>query len=310
MSRRANPTWVGAFVLGALVLAVLAVGVFGSGRLFREAHPFVLYFTGSVNGLDPGAPVKFKGVEVGSVQRIMVRFERTAGEVSIPVYVELDAEKLARAGAQIEFTPEAMKEAIAQGLRGRLESQSLVTGLLFVNLDYFPDSSPPRFVGDSDWPPEIPTLPTTIEQATQVVKEIVERLGKIDLEALVSSATEALEALRDLAGSEEARGAVASLDETLASLRELSKSLDRTIGPLGESLRTTAQETQRLEEELSRTLGIVQQILSPGSPLTQQLGTALQDLSAAARSVRSLADSLERNPSSIVRGRDVQGRRP
>jgi len=309
MSRRANPTWVGAFVLGAAVLAVLAVGLFGSGRLFREAHPFVLYFTGSVNGLDPGAPVKFKGVEVGSVQRIMVRFERTAGEVSIPVFIELDAEKLARAGAQVEFTPDAMRAAVEQGLRGRLESQSLVTGLLFVNLDYFPET-PAKLVGTGDWPPEIPTLPTTIEQATQVAKEIVERLGEIDLEALVKSATETLDALRDLAGSKEARSAVASLDETLASLRDLSQSLDRTIGPLGESLRTTAQETQRLEEQLARTLGAVQQIVQPGSPLTQQLGVALQDVSAAARSVRALADSLERNPGAIVRGRSVEGRRP
>jgi paraquat-inducible protein B len=309
MSRRANPTWVGAFVLGAAVLAVLAVGLFGSGRLFRESHPFVLYFTGSVNGLDPGAPVKFKGVEVGSVQRIMVRFERTAGEVSIPVYIELDAEKLARAGAQVEFTPDAMRTAVEQGLRGRLESQSLVTGLLFVNLDYFPET-PAKLVGTGDWPPEIPTLPTTIEQATQVAKEIVQRLGEIDLEALVKSATETLDALRDLAGSKEARSAVASLDETLASLRDLSQSLDRTIGPLGESLRTTAQETQRLEEQLARTLGAVQQIVQPGSPLTQQLGVALQDVSAAARSVRALADSLERNPGAIVRGRSVEGRRP
>jgi paraquat-inducible protein B len=309
MSRRANPTWVGAFVLGAVVLAALAVAVFGSGRLFREAHPFVLYFTGSVNGLDPGAPVKFKGVEVGSVQRIMVRFEPTAGEVSIPVFIELDAEKLARAGAQVEFTPDAMGAAIEQGLRGRLESQSLVTGLLFVNLDYFPET-PAKRVGTEDWPPEIPTMPTTIEQATQVAKEIVARLGEIDLEALVKSATETLDALRDLAGSKEARNAMASLDETLASLRDLSQSLDRTIGPLGESLRTTAQETQRLEEQLSRTLGAVQQILQPGSPLTQQLGAALQDVSAAARSVRALADSLERNPGSIVRGRSVEGRRP
>jgi paraquat-inducible protein B len=309
MSRRANPIWVGAFVLGAIVLAVIAVGVFGSGRLFRETHPFVLYFQGSVNGLDIGAPVKFKGVEVGSVQRIMVRFEPTAGEVSIPVFIELDAEKLARAGVHVEFSPDAIHTAIEQGLRGRLESQSLVTGLLFVNLDYFPES-PARFVGSAGGLPEIPTMPTTIEEATQVVKQIVERLAQLDLEAMVQSATQTLDALRDLAGSKEARSALASLDETLASLRELSRRLDQTIGPLGESLRATAQETQRLEKQLATTLGAVQQLVEPGSPLTQQLGGALQDVSAAARSVRALADSLERNPGSIVRGRAVEGGRP
>jgi paraquat-inducible protein B len=309
MSRRANPTLVGAFVVGAGILAVIAVAVFGSGRLFRESYPFVLYFQGSVNGLNPGAPVKFKGVEVGSVKRIMVRFEQTAGEVSIPVFIEVDADKLARAGVQAEFTSEAMQAAIEQGLRGRLEAQSLVTGLLFVNLDYFP-GTPARLVGAAGGLPEIPTLPTTIEEATQIAKQIIERLADLDLEALVASATKTLDSLSALAGSKEAKNAVASLDATLASLRELSQRLDQTIGPLGESLRTTAEETRKLEEQLARTLRSVEHLVEPGSPLTQQLGGALQDVSAAARSVRTLADSLERNPGSLVRGRSAEGGRP
>jgi paraquat-inducible protein B len=101
-----------------------------------------------------------------------------------------------------------------------------------------------------------------------------------------------------------------SLDETLASLRELSKQLEMTIVPLGKSLQRTADETQKLEAELADTLGAVKQLVKPGSPLTQQLSTALQDVSAAARSVRQLADSLERNPGAIVRGRSTEGGRP
>jgi paraquat-inducible protein B len=308
--KRANPTLVGGFVLGAIVLALVGIAVFGSGRLFRETHPFVLYFSGSVNGLNPGAPVKFKGVEVGSVQRIQVLFEQTASDVSIPVYIELDADKLARAGVHGEFTPESIHRAIDQGLRGRLEPQSLVTGLLFVNLDYFPDTEA-HFIGTAGAVvPEIPTVPQTIEEATEVVKQILTRLGELDLKALVESATGTLEALRDIAGSEEARRALASLDDTLLSLRELSKLLESTIGPLGKSLQTTAQETQRLEQQLGKTLGAVQQLVQPNSPLTLQLSTALQDVSAAARSLRQLADSLERNPGAIVRGRSTDGGRP
>jgi paraquat-inducible protein B len=308
--KRANPTLVGGFVLGAIVLALVGIAVFGSGRLFRETHPFVLYFQGSVNGLNPGAPVKFKGVEVGSVQRIQVLFEQTASDVSIPVYIELDADKLARAGVHGEFTPESIHRAIDQGLRGRLEPQSLVTGLLFVNLDYFPDTEA-HFIGAADAPvSEIPTVPQTIEEATEVVKQILTRLGELDLKALVESATGTLDALRDLAGSEEARSALASLDETLLSLRELSKQLETTVGPLGKSLQITAQETQRLEQQLGKTLGAVEQLVKPNSPLTLQLSTALQDVSAAARSLRQLADSLERNPGAIVRGRSTDGGRP
>jgi paraquat-inducible protein B len=307
--KRANPTLVGGFVLGALVLALVGIAVFGSGRLFRETHPFVLYFTGSVNGLNPGAPVKFKGVEVGSVQRIQVLFEPSAGDVRIPVYIELDADKLARAGVHAEFTPESIHRAIDQGLRGRLEPQSLVTGLLFVNLDYIPEAEP-HFVGAAGGLPEIPTVPQQIEEATEVVKQIVQRLGELDLKALVESATGTLDALRDLAGSDEARRAVSSLDETLIALRELSKTLETSIGPLGKSLQTAADQTQQVEKELTKTLGAVQQLVKPGSPITQQLSTALQDVSAAARSMRQLAETLERNPGAIVRGRSTDGGRP
>jgi paraquat-inducible protein B len=307
MSRRANPSLVGAFVLGALALAVAAITVFGSGRLFRETTPFVCYFEGGVHGLNPGAPVKFKGVEIGSVDRIMLRFEQTPGNVTIPVFIKVDSEKFERAGLEANFAPEAIKTAIDQGLRARLESESLVTGLLFVNLDFFPGSPARMLHPDSDIQ-EIPTLPTTIEQATQAVKQIVDRLQDIDLEALVASATGALTAVRELAASSDVKQAVASLDRTLQSVQALSQSLGRTVEPLGESLRTTAERAQLLEEELRKTLDSTRSLLEPGSPLSYQLQTTLQEVSAAARSVRSLSEALERDPSAIVRGRG--GREP
>ena len=302
MSRRANPALVGAFVLAGLALGVVGVTVFGSGRLFRESTPFVCYFEGGVHGLNPGAPVKFKGVEIGSVKRIMLRFEKTPGDVSIPVFLEVDAEKFERAGLQPNFAPEAIKTAIDQGLRARLESESLVTGLLFVNLDFFPESTA-RFVHPGGDVQEIPTLPTTIEQATLAAKQILDRLENIDLKAAVDAATQTLNAIRDVASSRELKDAIASLDDTLASVQKLSASLDRSVGPLGDSLRTTAERAQVLEEELRKTLDSTRALIEPGSPLSYQLQNTLQEVSAAARSVRSLAETLERDPSAIVRGR-------
>jgi paraquat-inducible protein B len=308
VSRRANPTLVGAFVVGALALGVVGVAVFGSGRLFRETYPFVCYFEGGVHGLDPGAPVKFKGVEVGSVKRIMLRFEQTPSEVRIPVILEFDADKLTRAGMDPSFGPEGIQVAVEQGLRARLESESLVTGLLFVNLDFYPET-PKHLVGTGDIP-EIPTLPTTFEQATLAVKEILDRLAQVDLEGLVESATEALRGIRDLAASREARGALASLDATLASLERLSDALERTAVPLGESVRETSDRTQALAAELERTLQVARELIEPGSPVSHQLTATLQDVSSAARALRALAETLERDPSALVRGRAVDsGRR-
>src|SRR5262245_5922883 len=167
MGKKVSPTMIGAFVVGALALAVIGVAVFGSGRLFRKTQEFVLYFDRSVNGLRVGAPVKFKGVEVGAVTRIELSLGQRVirqGEVHIPVVIELDAKRIAEKGGRVEMTQAALDEAIAAGLRGQLATESFVTGVLYVELDFHP-GSPVRLEREADVHIlEIPTLPTALEQ--------------------------------------------------------------------------------------------------------------------------------------------------
>ena len=145
MNKKMSPAVIGAFVLGAVALVVIAILVFGSGRLFRQTRNFVLYFDNSVNGLRVGAPVKLKGVEIGSVKDIRILVGQGTASDKIPVVIEIDLKKLTRRGAAVaaETTvdPEAMQKVIVdRGLRGQLDMESLVTGLLYVALDFFPGS--------------------------------------------------------------------------------------------------------------------------------------------------------------------------
>src|SRR5437867_4516180 len=122
MGKKVTPTLIGAFVVGALALAVIGVAVFGSGRLFRKTQEFVLYFDRSVNGLRVGAPVKFKGVEIGAVTRIELSLShrlRRPGEVHIPVVIELDADRISEKGGRVQLTQEGLDQAAAGGLRGQ-----------------------------------------------------------------------------------------------------------------------------------------------------------------------------------------------
>src|SRR5205807_4801515 len=145
MGRRVSPTLIGAFVLVGTALAVAALVVFGSGKFFHHKYRFVLYFEGSVNGLNIGAPVKFKGVEIGSVSQVLLDFENPSRDFRIPVIIQLDADKLDQLGSNADFDdPRVMKTAIEHGLRGQLATQSLVTGLQFVELDFHPET-PVRF---------------------------------------------------------------------------------------------------------------------------------------------------------------------
>jgi paraquat-inducible protein B len=141
MNKKISPTMIGAFVLGAAALIVIAILVFGSGRVFRQSRDFVLYFDNSVNGLRIGAPVKFKGVEVGSVTNILLQLGKGQQVNKIPVIIEIDLEKLTSRGASSDITEnrETFRMAIVdRGLRGQLEMESLVTGLLFAQKQRWP----------------------------------------------------------------------------------------------------------------------------------------------------------------------------
>ncbi len=311
MSRRANPAVVGLFVIGAVVLVVAGIVLFGSGRFFRQTCTFVCYFTGNVNGLNLGAPVKFKGVEVGSVTKISIKFEQQAAGVRIPVLIELDEAKISHAGGTAKVSSDVILEAVHSGLRAQLETQSLVTGLLFVQLDFFPNT-PAQLVAENGEIPEIPTVPTTLEQAQQAIKDIIARLDKVDfdklvtsIENLVDSATGAARSFEQLAGSPEVKSAISSADKALTKVGDLADSLDREIGPLAKNFGATSERTRETLGELDTTLKQTRTIIQPYSPLAYELARSLQEFAAAARSVRLLADLLNRDPSALVRGRAI-----
>jgi paraquat-inducible protein B len=320
MGKRVSPTLVGAFVLGAVTLAAVTVVVLGSGRLFQRKHLFALYFSSDVNGLKVGAAVKFRGVEIGSVTAIMLSLGtasqnqqafKNAGEYRIPVIINLDTEKVARHGAAINFDdPEIVAAAIKSGLRAQLNTESLLTGLLYVDFDYYPNTQPQFYMGNNSPYPEIPTIPTRLEQAQTTISKVMAQLEKLDFDKLISSLTNTATAITDFANSPKLNAAMDSLNlaakglaQTADSVNHLAAGLDREIGPTGEDLRLTMEQTRATLKQTQDTLASVQMTLGPSSPLNYELEQTLEQTSSAARSLRQLSDYLERNPGSLVRGR-------
>jgi paraquat-inducible protein B len=320
MGKRISPTLVGTFVLGAITLAVAAVIVLGSGRIFLRPHLFALYFSSDVNGLKVGAPVKFRGVEIGSVASILLSVgtpsqsrdaENVGDQYRIPVVIDLETEKLVKRGAAVNLDdPATVAQAIKRGLRGQLNVESLVTGLLYVDLDYRPDT-PAKFYMGADSPyPEIPTVPTKLEQAATMLSKMLEQLEKIQFDEVIKSLTNTAVAITTLANSPKIQNAVDSLNlaarslgQASASVNRLAAGLDREIGPMGTDLRLTTEQTRATLKQTQDTLAAVQMTLGPNAPLNYELAQTLEQTSAAARSLRELSDYLRRNPSSLVRGR-------
>jgi paraquat-inducible protein B len=313
MSKRPSPAMIGVFVLGALGLGVLAIVLLGSGRLFRETVPFVLSFTGSVNGLNVGAPVKFKGVEIGSVTDLRLTLgEGTAAPATrIPVLIEIDQEKVESQGARVDlWDPAVVKGLIDSGLRGQLNAQSLVTGLLFIELDFHPDTTAEFAISGGPYL-EIPTVPTVLQRAQSALGEIIGDIQAAKLAPLIENATQAVVGINKLVNLPDTERAVASLDETLASMREAmtalkvaSLSLDKRAGEIGGSVAQFTSDMRTALVQMRATLKTVDGFVEPSSPLSVRLNATLEEISNAARSVRILADYLERNPAALVRGRD------
>ena len=322
MSTKANPAAIGAFVVGAVALTVVAVLVLGSGKLFKKTTRVVCFFTGDVMGLNVGAPVKFKGVDVGSVAEVRLRISEQTGVptaetvkegLRIPVVIDLDNDKVTQEGVDRRLDVERVKQLIQLGLRAQLVSQSLVTGLLLVKLDFNPDV-PPVFVLPRDSKLiEIPTMPTSLQQIQAAAQDVVRRLENIDLERLVGAATGALESVQRLTDSSALKAAVDDLPETvatakaaLASAKDLMTRVDAEQGPLLQSLRGTSQRASVALDHAAATFESVGAMIAPTAPLAVDLSATLQELTMAAHSVRLLADTLDRNPSVIVRGTTVE----
>jgi len=317
-SRRVSPTLIGAFVLGAVILAGMGAILLGSGRFFRRTYSFALYFPGSVNGLRVGAPVKFRGVEIGSVQDVRLQLRRDQSVFRIPVIIGIDPDKITSLGGSetILNSPAAYQNAIDDGLRGQLQTESFVTGVLFVALDYFPGSQA-TFVQQPRTRKfryrEIPTEPSSTEKARTAVTEVLTKLAASDLEGLVDSARQAMSELHHLAGSPELKltlrslgTAAARLGDAADNVSQLATGLDSNVSRLTVDLHQTSVKAGVMMDQADQVLQHADAAVTDG-PAAYELTRTLQEVSAAARSVRLLTGYLERNPSAVVFGRPGAG---
>jgi len=314
MGKKANPALIGAFVLGAIALAVLGVVVFGSGQMFKRMDHFVMFFPGSVNGLSTGAAVKFKGVDVGTVSDIRLVLEREEDKdrkLTIPVYVDIDPSHITINNTRLAMTnPKNIQRLIDQGMRAQLQSQSLVTGLLFVQIDFFPDTPINFELPQPSDPMEIPTIPTTLEQAQTAAREIIDELRSIKFGPMVEKANETLDAIKNLASSpalhstvDAMPGTVNHLNESIASIRKLTEDLRGQVAPVSKRLDMTLSGADQALSTVRETANNARVLIAPGSPLDHDLRSTLRDVSEAAQSVRQLADLLDRNPTALLYGK-------
>jgi len=308
MSKRASTTIIGAFVVGAVILGVAAVGIFGSGRFFRQVYPAVLFFKGDVNGLKVGAPVKFKGIQVGAVKNILLSLGEVIGSrdptkpFRIPVVIELDGESIVQRGMTGSLDRKMIAKLVERGMRGSLKMESLVTGVLYVDLGMFPDTPAHLEGGATVRYPEIPTLPTALEEVQEKAQAFLAKLNEVDIDGLANSLHDLLRHGDELVSSPDLKKALAGLSPTLQQIDGAAGQLRTTFGKF-EGVSGNADGALLAARDTMRSAGGV---LAPDSPLLYRVDRTLDDLSLAAVAFRRFAEELERNPSMLLRGRAEQ----
>ena len=302
MSKQANKTLIGAFVVGAVVLVVIGILTFGSGQFMREMKKFVLYFDGSIKGLNVGAPVNIRGVKVGEVTDIKVRFEGKDFAVRTPVFIEIDPDSFSefseqKAGEYLKRLRlnKMVDVLIKRGLRAQLQSQSLVTGQLLVALDFYPDK-PINLVGGETGYQEMPTIPSAMEALTKTIE-------KLPLEELVNRVMDIVKGIDRVVNSPELQGSISSLNQTLKSAQKLVQNIDEQIVPLSSEAKDVIKATTATLVQAEGTLSNLKKNTAETSTLRYEVDNTLRELSAAARSLHDLTDYLQRHPESLLRGK-------
>ncbi|ARN21991.1 intermembrane transport protein PqiB [Piscinibacter gummiphilus] len=254
-----------------------------------------MVFEQSVRGLSVGAPIDFLGIEIGTVRSIDLDFDRQSHR--FPIEVTADIYPLRLGAARDSLTPPGtdparrdvvlLKGLVDHGVRAQARSGNLITGQMYIALDFMPNAK--RVVFDTKGEvPSIPTVPGTLSELQPQIAAIVDKINKVpfdeigrNLNGTLQSANKAIDQL-----SPEAQAALAEVRKTLAEVQKTMGSAQTTLG------------------------NIDRHVLSPDAPLQRNAEQTMQDLQRAAQSLRTLTDYLERHPESLLRGKPDDAKIP
>lgn len=320
MSEKTRTVAIGTFVTGAILIGVTMV-IFALGTGFGEQREkVVMVFEGSIKGLSIGAPVALRGVQIGQVTNIELMLDTDAIGLIMLVEAEISEKNIRRLGSNAE---DITDQLIQRGLRAQLRTQSLLTGLLYIQMDFHPNTRP--VLVDIKSPHlQIPTIPTDLEV-------VARKLEEMDLGELADKAQGIIGSLDKFLGSDDFQTLPAQLQDTLREVNALSSQLQAQVaasGPkLDEALDGAAatleganQELPRISELVEKNLKVLDQaitafegtmrnidgLVAPNSPTTYQLNQALEEVTRASRAIQALATTLQEQPESLLRGKSKE----
>jgi len=309
---RANPKIVGGFIIGGTLLLLVAIAALVSGKFFTHSTTYVSFFPESVRGLQIGSPVTFRGVPLGQVTAIEAFMAPKDGGIDVEVTFQVNLDRIHDPGGGTNHlqgmnAADAAKLLAEKGLRAELQSTSLVTGQLYIDLDFHPDQAP-RLLDIPTRYPQIPTAPTKLQVLGDRIEKLATAISDLPFDEIARNLSEALVAIRDVARAPEIRKALAAAGSAGQDLSRTLGTVDRLVndlrGKVNEvDVRQVVSDLHRTLEAAEKGLVQVQSTLAGTSGAQREFSHTLSEISRAAAAIRTLADYLERNPSSLLVGK-------
>jgi paraquat-inducible protein B len=320
MSKKANPTSIGLFIVVGLALTIAGALIFSTGSLFRKQDRYILYFNVSLKGLDPGAPVKFRGVTIGKVLEVLIRHNQSSDDFAMPVIIAIDTKLTQKkSDEQIQFGKDRLSYLIQEGFRARLDAESLVTGVLYIGMERVPNPPVPVFHQLKPDYPEIPTMPSQVQQLfanlervdmgglSEKLNTLLARadtsLSQLNVAEINAGLTNLLASANRVVTTPDLTNSFTALRQTLSEAGGLLKHVDGRVDPLAYAITTTLADAQKTLAGVRVAVENVSDLLGPDSALRPDLLQALEQVSDAGRGVADLAEFLERNPNALLVGK-------
>ncbi len=269
-------------------------------RRYAKREKYLLHFDSSVRGLKEGAPVEFLGISVGQVHSFDLEVSSEPLSWRIPVVIEIEPQRL-NSGA--ESSLEVVGKLVERGLRARLKTGNLLTGQLYVELEMARDEPPGSLAMDGPHP-AIPTLPGNVEEVTQRLEDFLARLESLPIERIAANLDRLLRQAGDTLSAPEVMESLRLARQSMASLDGLLGDARRQVDGVGGELHASLKHLNRLLSQAEETLqALDNKVIDEDSEMQYQLSDTLGEIDRAARAIRSVAESIERNPTSLIMGK-------
>jgi paraquat-inducible protein B len=307
MSKQASPTLIGSFVLGAIGLLVVFVLIIVGDAFNRETTRYVVYFDESIKGLSVGSNVMFRGVPIGFVAEIEAFIDTSTLEFRVPVYIDLIQGRIQE--TQSSETRQQISEEVffdnilKRGFRASLAPESLLTGQLYIEMDFFPDE-PLVLRGENEVYREIPSVRTGIQAVLQNFQNMLSEIQEeVDFRKLSRDVQEILDGVNRIVNNPETQELTPEMRAAFSSVRVAADRADSVLADVEAGAGPAVESLGNSLNNLEQLIASIEAQVSSDSAAAYQVSNTLQELQGAARAVRILAEYLEQHPEAIVQGK-------